>query len=186
MIRDRIDIEALRRDRDQLLAEALARLKDGEQHWPTPEEEERLIVPERQKYMPEAALEVLAILQRFIVEEPLTTRPNRDDFAWKWQRRPQPLRELYLDAFFEKCFGMYAAVKRQGLDRASKRDIAYCTTWLRENGWRRVRKHLPDGQRVMVWRAPDWEQDPHSGHTQASELGCASAEEASPDPGADS
>ena len=69
--------------------------------------------------------------------------------------RPQPLRELYLDAFFEKCFGMYAAVKRQGLDRASKKDIAYCTTWLRENGWRRVQKRLKDGQRVMVWRAPD-------------------------------
>jgi predicted P-loop ATPase len=113
VIRDRIDIAALRRDRDQLLAEALVRLKNGEQHWPTPEEEERLIVPERQKFMPEAALEVLAILARFIVEEPLTTRPNRGDFAWKWQRRPQPLRELYL----EKCFGMYAAVKRRSTGR---------------------------------------------------------------------
>src|SRR5215472_5654349 len=109
--------------------------------------------------MPEAALEVLAILQRFFAEEPLTTRPNRDDFAWKWQRRSQPLRELYLDAFFEKCFGMYAAVKRHGLDRASKRDITYCTTWLRENDWRRVKKQLQDGQRVHVWRAPD---DPSS------------------------
>jgi hypothetical protein len=148
VIRDRIDIAALRRDRDQLLAEALVRLKNGEQHWPTPEEEERLIVPERQKFMPEAALEVLAILARFIVEEPLTTRPNRGDFAWKWQRRPQPLRELYLDAFFEKCFGMYAAVKRHGLDRASKKDITYCTTWLRGNDWRRVKKRLPDGQRI--------------------------------------
>ena len=142
----RVDIEGLRRDRDQILAEALARLKAGEQHWPTSEEEERLIVPERRKHMPEAALEVLAILARFIVEEPLTTRPNRGDFDWKWQRRPQPLRELYLDAFFEKCFGMYAAVKRQGLDRASKKDIAYCTTWLRENGWRRVQKRCRTGK----------------------------------------
>src|SRR5258705_5108863 len=90
VIRDLINIEALRRDRGQLLAEALQRLKNGEQHWPTPEEEERLIVPERQKNMPEAALEVLGILQRFLAEEPLTTRPNRDDFAWQWQRRPQP------------------------------------------------------------------------------------------------
>jgi predicted P-loop ATPase len=96
-IRDRIDIEGLRRDRDQLLAEALARLEAGEQHWPTPEEEERLIVPERQKFMPEVALEIIAILERFITEEPQTARPNRVDFAWKWQRRPQPLRELYLD-----------------------------------------------------------------------------------------
>ena len=84
------------------------------------------------------ALEIVAILQRFLVEKPLTTRPNREDFAWKWERREQPLRELYLDAFFGQCFGAYAAVKRQGLDRASKRDIAYCTTWLRINGWRRV------------------------------------------------
>ena len=29
---------------------------------------------------------------------------------------------------------MYAAVKRQGLDRASKQDIDYCTTWLRREG----------------------------------------------------
>ena len=153
-IRARVDIEGLRRDRDQILAEALARLQAGEQHWPTWEEEERLIVPERRKHMPEAALELLAALARFIAEEPLTTRPNRGDFDWKWQRRPQPLRELYLDAFFEKCFGMYAAVRRQGLDRASKKDIAYCTTWLRERGWTHVQKRLPDGQRCVVWRVP--------------------------------
>ena len=151
----RVDVEGLRRDRDQIFAEALARLKAGEQHWPTWEEEERLIVPERRKHMPEAALELIAALARFITEEPLTTRPNRGDFAWKWQPRPQPLSELYLDAFFEKCFGMYAAVRRQGLDRASKKDIAYCTTWLRERGWRRVQKRLPDGQRVMVWQVPN-------------------------------
>ena len=72
------DIEGLRRDRDQLFAEALVRLRAGERHWPTPEEEERLIAPERARYMPEAALEVSAILQRFIVEAPLTTRPNRE------------------------------------------------------------------------------------------------------------
>src|SRR5262245_1101026 len=148
VVRGRIDIEALRRDRDQILAEALHRLKEGEQHWPTPEEEERWIVPERQKNMPEAALEILAILERFIVEEPQTTRPNRGDFAWKWQRRTQPLSELYLDAFFEKCFGMYAGVRRQGLDRASKRDVDYCTTWLREHDWRRIQRRLPDGQRI--------------------------------------
>ena len=113
-IRERVDIEGLRRDRDQILAEALARLKAGEQHWPTWEEEERLIVPERRKHMPEAALELLAALARFITEEPLTTRPNRGDFDWKWQRRPQPLRELYLDAFFEKCFGMLRGGEASG------------------------------------------------------------------------
>jgi hypothetical protein len=162
MLRDRIDIEALRRDRDQLLAEALERLKSGERHWPTPEEEARLIEPERQEFMPEVALEIVSILERFIVEEPLTTRPNSVDFAWKWERRLQPLRELYLDAFFGRCFGMYAAVKRQGLDRASKRDIDYCVAWLRKNGWRRVEKRLPDGQRVRVWRAPDPSSKAHS------------------------
>jgi hypothetical protein len=66
---------------------------------------------------------------------------------------------------------MYVAVKRQGLDRASRRDITYCTTWLRERGWRRVQKHLPDGQRVVVWRPPGgMEEDPPSRKTQA-ELG---------------
>src|SRR6516165_9872431 len=174
VIRDRIDIEGLRRDRDQVLAEALVRLKAGEQHWPTPEEEERTIDPERREYLPEAALEMLAILERFITEKPLTTRPNRVDFAWKWERRPQPLSELYLDEFFEQCFGMYAAVRRQGLDRASRRDISYCTTWLRENGWRRVSKKLPDEQKVRVWRAPNRERDPHLGTPKASKSRSAS------------
>src|SRR5262249_52493334 len=88
---DRIDIEGLRRDRDRILAEALHRLRQGELHWPTPEEEERLIVPERQKFRPEVALELVATLERFIVEEPQTTRPNRVDFTWKWEPRAQPL-----------------------------------------------------------------------------------------------
>jgi DNA polymerase I-like protein with 3'-5' exonuclease and polymerase domains len=172
-----INIGALRCDRDQILAEALHRLRNDELHWPTPEEEERFIVPERQKFRPEVALEIIAALERFIVEEPLTTRPNRGDLAWKWQRRPQPLSELYLDAFFEKCFGMFASVRRQGLDRASKKDVSYCTTWLRENDWRRVSKQLQDGQRVRVWRAPDGGLGPHSTYTQASELGCTLADE---------
>ena len=162
------------------------RLAAGEQHWPTPEEEEHIIDPERREYMPEAALELLDILQRFIVERPLMTRPNRGDFPWKWERRPQPLSELYLDEFFEQCFGMYAAIKRQGLDRASKRDISYCTTWLRENGWRRATKRLPDGQRVRVWRVPDGERDPNLGRPKASEFRPASTEKASQDPAADS
>jgi hypothetical protein len=102
-------------------------------------------------------------------------RCERVDFTWKWEPRPQPLRELYLDEFFGKCFGMYAAVRRQGLDRASKKDIAYCTTWLRENGWRRVTKQLPDGQRVAVWRA----SDPSPTSTQASEVGSTLTEKTS-------
>jgi DNA polymerase I-like protein with 3'-5' exonuclease and polymerase domains/predicted P-loop ATPase len=177
-IRELVNIEGLRRDRDQLLAEALVRLASGEQHWPTPEEEWRLIVPEQQKFVSEAALEIVAILERFIDEEPQTTRPNREDFAWKWERRPQPLRELYLDAFFRQCFGMYAAVRRQGLDRASKKDISYCTTWLRENGWRRVQKRLLDGQRVRVWRVSDREQDPQVGTPRTSSFSVPEAEEA--------
>ena len=187
VIRDRIDIEGLRRDRDQILAEALVRLKGGEQHWPTPEEEERIIDPERREYLPEAALEILAILERFIIEEPQTTRPNRVEFPWKWEKRPQPLSELHLDEFFEQCFGMYTAVRRQGLDRASKRDISYCTAWLRENNWRRVSKRLLDGQRVRVWRAPNLGEDPPSGTPKALELGCTSTEEkASQNPATDS
>jgi predicted P-loop ATPase len=96
IILDRIDIEGLRRDRDQILAEALARLENGEQHWPTPEEEKRIIDPERREYMSEVALELLATLERYITEAPQTTRPNKGEFAWKWEPRAQPLRELYL------------------------------------------------------------------------------------------
>src|SRR5215831_10227713 len=88
-IRDRIDIEGLRRDRDQILAEALARLAAGEQHWPTPKEEVCVIDSERRGYLPEAALEILATLERFLSEKPLTTSPNRGNFPWKWERRPQ-------------------------------------------------------------------------------------------------
>jgi hypothetical protein len=159
IIRDRVDIEGLRRDRDQILAEALVRLERGELHWPTPEEEERIIEPERQRYMPEAAVEVVNILRRFIVEKPQTTRPNRTDFAWKWLPRPQPLRELYLDEFFGQCFGMWVGLKRHGLDRASGRDRDCCTRWLSDNGWRQVEKRRSDGQKVRVWRASNWTQD---------------------------
>jgi DNA polymerase-1 len=68
---------------------------------------------------------------------------------------------------------MYAAVKRHGLDRASKKDIAYCATWLRRKGWRRVQKRLPDGQTVRVWRAPGGrEPRPPEGVT----VGCDLAE----------
>ena len=186
VIRDRIDIEGLRHDRNQILAEALVQLAAGELHWPTPEEEERVINPERREYMPEAALELLAILKRFISEKPQTTRPNRGDFPWKWERRPQPLSELYLDEFFEQCFGMYAAVRRQGLDRASKRDISYCTTWLRESGWRRVQARLSDGQRVRVWHAPGREHNPNLGTPKPDSLGVPKAEKTSQDPAADS
>src|SRR5262249_44176781 len=91
-----------------------------------------------------------------------------------------------LDEFFEQCFGMYAAVRRQGLDRASKRDVTYCTAWLRENGWRRVEKRLPDEQRVRVWRTPNWGKDPHLGTPKVSEVGCATVEKASQRPTADS
>jgi DNA polymerase I-like protein with 3'-5' exonuclease and polymerase domains len=177
VVRGRIDVEGLRRDRDQILAEALVRLEAGEQHWPTPEEEWRFIVPEQAKNVPEVAHEIIFCLERFLVEEPATTRPNRGDFAWKWQPRPQPLREVYLDAFFEKCFGMYAAIRRQGLERASKKDIAYCTTWFLENGWRRVDKRLPDGQRVRVWRAPKGWSDPGSGRPKTSDLGSSVSNE---------
>jgi predicted P-loop ATPase len=44
----RVDLEKLRRDRDQIFAEAVARYKAGERSWPTPEEEEKLFAPEQE------------------------------------------------------------------------------------------------------------------------------------------
>src|SRR5262249_56563847 len=74
VIRDRINIEGLRRDRDQILAEALVRLAAGEQHWPTPKEEVCVIDSERRGYLPEAALGSLPILRRFIIQGAPATR----------------------------------------------------------------------------------------------------------------
>src|SRR5262249_14921730 len=79
-----------------------------------------------------------------------------------------------------------AAVKRHGLDRASKKDISYCTTWLRESSWRQVDKRLPDGQRIRVWRTPNWEQDHDPDAPKVSKTGSASTKEASQDPPANS
>ena len=148
------DLDGLRRDRDQIFAEALHRLRAGEQHWPTPEEEDAVLNPNQRQSMPEAAIEIVDTLERYILEKPRTTRPN-GVFDWIWDTRPQPLRELHIDDFFEECFGMYAAMKRPNLDRASKKDVDYCTTWLRTNGWRKVEARQPDGQRGLSGGAPD-------------------------------
>jgi DNA polymerase I-like protein with 3'-5' exonuclease and polymerase domains len=88
----------------------------------------------------------------------------------------------HLDEFFEKCFGMYTAVRRHGLDRASKKDVTYCTSWLRDSGWRRVDKRLPDGQRVRVWRIPEGVPEDDQGTNSGRPKGSASSGEASPDP----
>ena len=48
---------------------------------------------------------------------------------------------------------MYAAMKRPNLDRASKKDVDYCTTWLRTNGWRKVEVRQKDGRKRVVWRS---------------------------------
>jgi hypothetical protein len=147
-IRTRVDVEGLRRDRDQILAEARG----------------SSVMNLASAASISNAASGMCFRRSGMIRRSSSShvgqccspaRPNRGDFDWKWQQRPQPLRELYLDSFFEKCFGMYAAVKRHGLDRASKKDIAYCTTWLRENGWRQADKRLQDGQRVRVWRVPD-------------------------------
>jgi hypothetical protein len=61
--------------------------------------------------------------------------------------------ELPIDDFFEACFGMYAAMKRPNLDRASKKDVDYCVTWLRTNGWRKVEVRQKDGRKRVVWRS---------------------------------
>ena len=78
------DIEGLRRDRDQLLAEALHRLTEGELHWPTPEEEARVFEIERERNMPDDMLEVVFALERFITETPESIIPGNGQFEWKW------------------------------------------------------------------------------------------------------
>ena len=165
VIRDRIDIEGLRRDRDQTprggaaaAEERRAALADagggGAPHRPRTAEVHAGGSAGDPRHP-------AAVHRRGAADDATEPRGLRLEMA-----APSTTSEGALPRrLLRKCFGMYAAVKRQGLDRASKRDIAYCTTWLRENDWRRVRKHLPDGQRVMVWQAPDLELDPHSGST---------------------
>ena len=150
--REAVRLEELRRDRDQIFAEALHRLRAGEQHWPTPEEEEAVLNPNQRQSMPEAAIEILNILERYISDKPRSPIPQRQ-FDWVWDTRPQPLKELHLDDFFGDCFGTYAAMKRPNLDRASKKDVDYCVTWLRTNGWRKVEARHKDGRKRMVWRS---------------------------------
>lgn len=45
-----VDVEELRQQRAQLLAEAFARLEKGERYWPTPEEERRLVFPAQEQF----------------------------------------------------------------------------------------------------------------------------------------
>lgn len=52
-----LDNEALARDRDQLLAEAYVRFRDGERRYPTQEEQEKYFAPEQEARMQEEAWE---------------------------------------------------------------------------------------------------------------------------------
>ena len=145
--REAVRLDELRRDRDQIFAEALDRLRAGEQHWPTPEEEDAVLIPNQRLSMPETVIEIVNTLERYILEKPRTPIPQRQ-FDWLWDERLQPLREIHLDDFFGDCFGMYTGVKRPNLDRASPKHVVYCTTWLRKNGWQRV-----ETRRGVVWRS---------------------------------
>ena len=72
----------------------------------------------------------------------------------------EPLTELYLDDFFELCYGSYSGVKRGNLDRASKRDISACTNWLRKAGWMKRESIDENGRKKKVWRSPDTGAEP--------------------------
>ena len=61
--REAVRLDELRRDRDQIFAEALHRLRAGEQHWPTPEEEDAVLNPNQWQSMPEAAIEIVNTLE---------------------------------------------------------------------------------------------------------------------------
>jgi predicted P-loop ATPase len=75
--REAVRLDALRRDRDQIFAEALHRLQAGERYWPTPEEEEAVLKPNQRQGMPESAIEIVNILERYIFEKPRTTIPQK-------------------------------------------------------------------------------------------------------------
>ena len=88
--REAVRLDELRRDRDQIFAEALHRLRAGEQHWPTPEEEDAVLNPNQRQSMPEAAIEIVNTLERYILEKPRTPIPSKGSFDWKWDPRQQP------------------------------------------------------------------------------------------------
>ena len=168
ILRGAANVEALRRDRDQFLAEALWRLGAGEPHWPSAEEEERVIAPERRLFVPTAMAELADTLERYLTAAPTTPCP-KGDWEWKWTERPEPLTSSRSMSFSSTPTGSIAACRGTvAAGRVSARPA--CATWLGDRGWYQGQKRAPDGKATQIWRAPEPGASGRNGPPQAPVL----------------
>jgi predicted P-loop ATPase len=69
-----IDIDALRRDRDELFAEAVARIRKDERYWPTYEEEQLMFEPEQEARYAES--DWMPTIAQWIADGPKAVSPE--------------------------------------------------------------------------------------------------------------
>ena len=126
-----IDIQALRRDRDQLWAEAMTRFKDGAIWWLEDKELLQAACEEQDKRYQSDAWD--GLIDRWLTHE--IRRVNRghggfDDWQEEEVERPEPIRDLCVGEILEGAIGIEPA-------KWTKPDQMRVGAWLKSRRWKR-------------------------------------------------
>lgn len=140
-----VHLEILRQMRLQLFAEALHRLKKGEQYWPTRQEEIDLVFPEHEQFKKQETWE--DYLGAYV------NATNMDDHDDSMQTRPRSEREFFTTV---ELYGKALAIKADRIDGAGQMDNRLAnsmkalgfkkhreTTGSRRRGWLRLPPPAP-------------------------------------------
>jgi predicted P-loop ATPase len=142
-----IDIEALRRDRDQLWAEAVARFKDGAIWWIEDKDLLKAAREEQDRRYQSDAWDDL--IEHWLTHEIRTVSDGFPDYGNSRTEsvpRPEPLRDVSVGEILEEAIGLEPA-------RWTRGDQMRVSAYLKANGWERYRRRDEGGREApREWR----------------------------------